>query len=33
MAKWILDGNMNSDFYGDSIAKMLTARPENGVTS
>ena len=29
--KEILHGNMNSNFYVDSITKMLAARPDNGV--
>ena len=33
MAKEILHGNMNSYFYVDSIAKMLAARSDNGVTA
>ena len=33
MVKWILHGNMNSYFYVDSIAKILAARPVNGVTA
>ena len=32
MIKEIFHGNMNSYFYVDSIAKMLTARSDNGVT-
>ena len=31
MVKWVLRGNMNSSFHVDSIAKMLTAIPDNGV--
>ena len=33
MTMWILRGDMISYFYIDSIAKMLTARPDNGVTA
>ena len=33
MVIWILHGNMNSYFYVDSIAKMLTAKSDNGVTA
>ena len=33
IVKEILHGNMNSYFYVDSIAKMLAARPDNGVTA
>ena len=33
MAIWILYGNINSYFYVDIIAKMLTARPDNGITA
>ena len=29
----MLHGNMNSYFYVDSIATMLAASPENGVTA
>ena len=32
MVKGLLHGNMTSYFYIDSIAKMLTARPDNDVT-
>ena len=31
--KTILLGNMNCYFYADSIATMLTASPDNGVTA
>ena len=33
MVKWILYGNTVSYFHIDSIAKMLTARPDNSVTA
>ena len=33
MVKETLHGNMNSYFYVDSIAKMLTARPDNSITA
>ena len=33
MVKEILHGDMNSCFYVDSIAKMLAAKPHNGVTA
>ena len=33
MVKEIFHGNMNSYFYVDSIAKMLAARSDNGVTA
>ena len=33
MAKEIFHGNMNSYLYVDSIAKMLAARSDNGVTA
>ena len=33
MVIWKLHGNMNSYFYSDSIAKMLKARLDKGVTA
>ena len=33
MVKQILHGNMSSYFYVDSIATMLPASPDNGVTA
>ena len=33
MVKEIFHGNMNSYFYVDSIAKMLAARSDDGVTA
>ena len=33
MVKEILHGNMNSYFHVDSIAKMLVAQPDDGVTA
>ena len=33
IVKEMLHGDMNSYFYVDSIAKMLGARPHNGVTA
>ena len=33
MVKEIFHGNMDSYFYVDSIAEMLAARPDNGVTA
>ena len=32
MVNWILHSNLNSYDHVDSIGKMLTARPDNGVT-
>ena len=33
MVKQILLGNINSYFYVDSIATMLTVSPDNGITA